>query len=503
MNLQHELKTYFGYTSFRNSQETIIRSLLQKKDVLAVMATGSGKSICYQLPAYLQPGLTVVISPLLSLMENQMQEMQQKQMKQVDMYNSFLTYSEKEDVLRKLPELKILFISPESLQLDKVKRALGSAEVSLLAVDEAHCISQWGHEFRTDYLKIKETRKEIGNPPVLAVTATAAPGVQEDIIGQLEMKEPLVVKESTNRPNISIHVKKTISDEEKNNELLQAVNRSPDPGMIYFSSRTAAEKTSEYIITNTNKRVSAYHGGMLQQDRILVQQQFLRDELDVVCCTNAFGMGINKPDVRYIIHYHYPKDLESYVQEIGRAGRDGKKSSALLLYKEDDIYLPRFFIEMEFPAEEEIDRLVSRILADPEAPESRWEELARYSGWEENHLRFFLHYYREWKKKPGSSLPNKIKEVKERRTIWKQQKLLSMEKWLQEAACRRCALLVYFGEILKEKPEQCCDLCGADWVIPAPNQSRKKDEIFEFSWKKRLEELLTASTSRSEKGEKD
>lgn len=502
MNLQYELKKHFGYDSFRNSQETIIRSLLQKEDVLAIMATGSGKSVCYQLPAYLQPGLTVVVSPLLSLMENQMQEMQQKRMKKVDMYNSFLSFSEKENVLRNLSALKLLFISPESLQLDKVKRALGSVTVSLLAVDEAHCISQWGHEFRTDYLKIKEIRKEIGSPTVLAVTATAAPSVQEDIVNQLEMKNPLIVKESTNRPSISIHVKKTNSDEEKNNELLRTINHSPDPGMVYFSSRAAAEQMSAFLEINTNKRVSAYHGGMLQEDRILVQQQFLQDELDVVCCTNAFGMGINKPDVRYVIHYHYPKDLESYVQEIGRAGRDGKRSSALLLYKEDDIYLPRFFIEMEFPAEEEIDWLVSHITEVPEISENRLEESALNRGWEENHIRFFLHYYREWKKNPGGQLADKIKEVKQRRTIWKQQKLHSMEEWLLETACRREALLHYFGETLQEKPEHCCDLCQAHWVAPDTVQKREKRKVFELSWKQRLEDLLLTTESGSAKGEK-
>ncbi|SFL98575.1 RecQ family ATP-dependent DNA helicase [Salibacterium qingdaonense] len=480
------LEKHFGHTTFKEGQRQIIEAVINGEDVFAMLATGSGKSLCYQFPALWKKGTAIIVSPLLSLMENQVQELKQSGIRQAAAYNSFLSPPEKEHILRHLADYKIVYISPESLQHPEVASRLEKLNVSLLAVDEAHCISQWGHEFRTDYLRIKEIRRLAGNPPCIALTATASADAKKDIIEKLELTNPLVHCDSVDRPNIYIDVRKKKNEEEKRETLREECSRLPLPGMIYVNSRLKAEELAAFIREENGLKTSAYHGGMSNEDRRLVQQQFLNDEIDVICCTNAFGMGINKPNIRFVIHYHYSKDMESFMQEIGRAGRDGRQSLSLVLYDAADGMLPRRMLEHEFPSEEEI-RMVSH---DPDRPEwttSRFL-LERY-GLEEVHARFLQFYIHKWYQSSRTQpLEDFISSVIQRRMEWKLQKLKQKEYWLhQKDRCRRTALLEVFDEHNKNIVTPCCDVCG-EYTMHVYQQRKERES--ELSWEERLKWIL-------------
>ncbi|SDH39319.1 RecQ family ATP-dependent DNA helicase [Alteribacillus bidgolensis] len=487
--LEHYLYKYFSYTTFKEKQQEIIEEVMTKRNVFAMLATGSGKSLCYQLPALINEGLTIVISPLLALMENQVQELKQKGIKRTAAYNSFLSFKEKKYILSNLSSYKILYISPESIQQHDVLYQLAKQNISLFAVDEAHCISQWGHEFRTDYLKLSNIRDVLGAPPCLALTASAAPEVQNDILQQLQLKDPVIFCDSIDRRNISIEVVPASNEEEKKKVLIDFLNVLPMPGMVYVSSRKKAEKLSIMIKEETALTAFSYHGGMTQEDRNLIQQQFLEGETNVICCTNAFGMGINKPDIRFVLHYNYPKDLESYIQEIGRAGRDGFPSTAILLRSNEDKIFPRRLIENEFPAENQINE--ASIEIEKNAQQKCSEQfLMERCGFEETHARFFTHYWNEW-----HNHSHKLNEVKEyilkiidKRKGWKFTKLKQMEEWIwNDDTCRRKRLLEYFGEKQLTKPEQCCGICGAD---PLKKERHIKKPSKNMTWKDRLASLF-------------
>lgn len=482
--LERALERYFSYPSFQPYQKEIISSVLSKKDVFAMLHTGAGKSLCYQLPAMMLEGLTVVISPLLSLMENQVQELKMRGLKRVAAYNSFLSYREKQHILAHLNEYKLLYISPESLQKKEVYERLQQVKIALFAVDEAHCISQWGHEFRTDYLKLGEMRMLLGSPPCLALTATATPIVQTDIIKALKMKAPQLVVATVDRKNISYEVVLAHSKEEKEATLLKRLLNTPFPGMIYTGTRKVAEELSSLLKQHTELRVAAYHGGMTKEDRQFIQQQFLEGSLDVITCTNAFGMGINKKDVRFVFHYDVPKDIESYVQETGRAGRDGKASKALLLYRKEDMTLPRQMIESEFPEEEEI-RIVTDMLSIGMEKEEVQAMLEEKTSMEETHLRLLAFYWEKWQENRTTSFESYVTAHITKRKNQKLKKLTEMYHWMTTNTCRREALLSYFGESLTDKIRVCCDICGIKRV---PHYERKEEttEKRDWDWKNQL-----------------
>ncbi|SFE33280.1 RecQ family ATP-dependent DNA helicase [Alteribacillus iranensis] len=488
--LESYLYEYFGYPSFRTYQREIITSVLDGKDVLAMLPTGTGKSLCYQLPALICSGLSVVISPLLSLMDNQVQELKWAGFKKVAAYNSFLSYQEKRYILRNMKKYKLLFISPESIQQDVVLEELRKQQIDLFAVDEAHCISQWGHEFRTDYLKLGRVRELLGNPPCLALTATAAPTIQTDINNKLQLQEPVLFYESIDRTNISLEVVDTDSERNKKETVVHYIKQLPKPGIIYASSRRKTEELARLINEKTESHAYSYHGGMSAEDRQLIQQQFISGDIDVMCCTNAFGMGINKSNIRFIIHYHYPKDIESYVQEIGRAGRDGLPSSAILLYTEGDGILPRQVIELEFPDTPHIEAAITR-MDDKESDYTLEKRLIDECGWEEQHARFFVYYWKEWRLLENSDLKASeyIASIAEKRKQWKRGKLKQMEEWLHNATvCRREKLLHCFEETLTKRPERCCDICGTAELPAGQRMERKKQESLD--WKARLHKLF-------------
>lgn len=337
------LKKYFGYDSFRPNQEEIIRNVLQGRDVLVLMPTGGGKSLCYQIPALMLEGTTVVISPLLSLMKDQVDALVESGIYAAAL-NSNNTDEEnltiRQDCIR--GKVKILYISPERLMAE-IPFLSRYVRVALFAVDEAHCISQWGHDFRPEYTQLGILHHEFAHVPVMALTATADKVTREDIQKQLNLVDPCIFISSFDRPNLSLEVRRGYRMREKHLAILNFISRRPDQsGIIYCMSRKNTE-TVAAMLQEHDINVAVYHAGLSTEERARTQEAFLNDHVQIVCATVAFGMGINKSNVRFVIHYNLPKSIECFYQEIGRAGRDGMPSDTLLFYSFGDLaQLTRF-----------------------------------------------------------------------------------------------------------------------------------------------------------------
>ncbi|ULQ61174.1 DNA helicase RecQ [Brucepastera parasyntrophica] len=343
------LKTVFGYDSFRPLQEEIIEGILEKRDTLAVMPTGGGKSVCYQIPALLFPGLTVVVSPLIALMQDQVSALALAGVEALFL-NSALdweTYRSNMAHVRS-GKIKLLFAAPETLMTNRLQELLFSVRVDCIAIDEAHCISEWGHDFRPEYRRIAEIRELFPDAVCLALTATATPQVCADIKKTLKMESPAVFTASFNRTNIFLDVKPRQKPLAQVLEFLE--DHQGESGIIYCFSRKQVDSLTAEL---RGRRISAlpYHAGLSDEERTANQAQFIQDDVQIMIATVAFGMGINKPNVRFVIHFDLPKSLEQYYQEVGRAGRDGEPAYALLLYSYGDTRKIRFFIEQKPPDE--------------------------------------------------------------------------------------------------------------------------------------------------------
>lgn len=338
MDLRKELKYYFGFDTFKNLQEDIIHNILAGKNTFVLMPTGGGKSLCYQLPALISKGTAIVVSPLIALMKNQVDAIRCHvgNNRVAHFINSSLTKNELEEVKQNLlqGETKLLYVAPESLIKEENIKLLKQIPISFYAIDEAHCISEWGHDFRPEYRRIQEIIPQIALRCIVALTATATPKVQDDILKCLQIPEATVFKSSFNRPNLYYEIREKTDQADK--EIVRYIKTHPeDSGIIYCTSRSTVEKVANLLQTNGIKALP-YHAGMETQIRSETQEAFLNEEIKVIVATIAFGMGIDKPDVRFVIHYNLPKSLESYYQETGRAGRDGKLSTCITFYSEQD-----------------------------------------------------------------------------------------------------------------------------------------------------------------------
>lgn len=384
VDIHQALKSHFGFTSFKGLQEQVVQSIIDKKNTFVIMPTGGGKSLCYQLPAIIQEGTAIVVSPLIALMKNQVDFLRSNFSEPgiAHVLNSSLNKTEikqvKEDITNGIT--KLLYVAPESLTKDEYAEFLRGVTISFLAIDEAHCISEWGHDFRPEYRNLKSIIKKIGDDiPIIALTATATPKVQEDILKNLNIPDAQVFKASFNRPNLYYEVRPKTANIDA--DIIRFVKQNEGKsGIIYCLSRKRVEELTQILQVNGIKAIP-YHAGLDPKTRVKNQDMFLMEEADVVVATIAFGMGIDKPDVRYVIHNDIPKSLESYYQETGRAGRDGGEGHCLAFYAYKDIEKLEKFMSGKPVAEQEIGHaLLQEVIAFAETSMSRRKFLLHYFG---------------------------------------------------------------------------------------------------------------------------
>lgn len=364
MSPSEVLKEYWGYDGFRPMQEKIITAALEGKDVLAIMPTGGGKSICFQVPGLMRDGITLVVTPLIALMKDQVQNLNDRGVRALAIHAG-MSRHEVDLALNNAAygDYKFLYLSPERLGTQLFRSYIDVLDVSFIVVDEAHCISQWGYDFRPDYLRIGELRERI-DAPVIAVTATATPSVAQDIMGRLGFKEKLLLKSGFERPNLSYIVRQV---EDKYSQILNVCNGVPGTGIVYARNRRKCEELSEFLKAQ-GVSASFYHAGLGGQARAERQAAWKSGAVRVMVCTNAFGMGIDKPDVRFVVHYDLPESPEAYFQEAGRAGRDGKRSFAVQLWNSVDVRRAKQIEDVSFPSLEYIEDVYQKLHAFFEIP---------------------------------------------------------------------------------------------------------------------------------------
>jgi ATP-dependent DNA helicase RecQ len=352
------LQDYWHYSSFRGEQEQIIHSVLEKKDTLALLPTGGGKSLCFQVPALITEGLCLVISPLIALMKDQVENLRKRNIPALALHSGMNFYEVKQTLYEASSgDYKFLYLSPERLHTKLFKEFLHALNIGLIAVDEAHCISQWGYDFRPSYLRIIELREELDDVPVIALTASATPKVQEDIVLKLKMKDCNIFHQSFERANLSYSAFKVDS---KINKVIEVLKNVPGSSVVYCRNRRQTQNVAQ-LLRLQQFSAEHYHAGLTQEDRSRKQEEWISGKTRVIVCTNAFGMGIDKPDVRTVIHYDIPDCLENYYQEAGRTGRDGNKAYAVAVYQEQDVEELTLLPEVKFPSITDIKKVYQSI----------------------------------------------------------------------------------------------------------------------------------------------
>ncbi|MEQ6356753.1 ATP-dependent DNA helicase RecQ [Lysinibacillus sp. M3] len=477
MELEQTLAKYFGYTTFRPGQKEVIEAILEKKDVIALLPTGMGKSLCYQLPGYILQKPILIVSPLLSLMQDQVEELKRFGEKRVVALNSFLTVSEKRYALHFLEQFRFIFTSPEMLLQQQVQDKLSQMQLGLIVVDEAHCISQWGFDFRPDYLRIGQWFSQVNRPPVLALSATATNKVVNDIRETLSLDTPFEFLYNVDRPNI--HLGRVVFEDraDKVHWIMQHVKETAGPGILYMSSRKRAEQYSEALI-QAGIRAAAYHAGYIAEDRQFIQQQFIDGELDWIVATNAFGMGINKSDIRQVIHETMPANVENYMQEIGRAGRDGQPALAILLYSDGDEELAKFVVTGDLPTVGHVDRY-QELLNQQVHP----SQMLKNGELSETAFRVLDYWLQQ-------ETMEQVKVRLNHLALEKYHAVDKMHKMTQTKDCIRTKLVGYFGQKLLKKPENCCENCGIHYDEINKVRLAEEKKIEMIPWESRLKQLL-------------
>ncbi|WKA53382.1 RecQ family ATP-dependent DNA helicase [Planococcus shixiaomingii] len=473
MELEKLLYTTYGFNSFRPGQREVIEEVLKGNNVIALLPTGMGKSMCYQLPAHLLPGSVLIVSPLLSLMQDQVAQLKKMGEKSVVAINSFLKPEDKEKIWSSLGQYRFIFISPEMLVQPFVKKQLQRISISLLVADEAHCISQWGFDFRPDYLRIAEIIPLLNNPQVLALTATATSKVTNEIKKYLNMQNPFVYTHPMDRKNLVYDVKRFEEPRQKVEWLKEFVNHFEGPGIIYAGTRNKAQQLAAEL-TACGVSASFYHGGMEHQDRIFVQQQFQNGELEWVCSTNAFGMGVHIPNIRHVIHFQLPTSIEGYVQEVGRAGRDGKPALASLLYADGDEGLLQSLVMDELPTKREIETVYAN---HEDAIRLVEQGIVR-----ETALRVITYWQSQL---PLEGTLRQMEELQNEK-IKQAEKI---RKLVNIQGCIRQYISECFEQQLLEKPANCCINDGIEYSAFQKRAAQKRKES-STSWKDRLNALL-------------
>jgi len=504
------LKEKFHFSGFRKWQEEIIDTLLDRHDVVVVMPTGSGKSLCYQLPALLLDGVTLVISPLIALMKDQVDGLVQNQVS-ATFINSALTPSEQGQRLREIQQggFKLVYIAPERFRNPGFMEGIRSCRVSLFAVDEAHCVSEWGHDFRPDYLRLKGVVEKLGHPPVAALTATATPDVRRDIVTQLGLRQPVTFVAGFDRPNLRFQVKMAEGDGSKIDAILRLLEKEAARGIIYAATRKNVETVARALQSHGYK-VGSYHAGMEMEARKFVQDRFMEGTLPVVAATNAFGMGIDKADLRFVVHYDIPGSLEAYYQEVGRAGRDGKPATCLLLFNYADTFTQEFFIDGSYPSRGMIERtyevlcgigtdeieMTRKTLAERigraksnEMAVSSCLKILEKAGTIERGLEVVagsMEYRPPFRGRglkilsrlPVSELNINFQEI-ERRSLFERKKLRKMIDYAYTDECLRRSILEYFGDRVTGKSCDNCSNCLEESKTQTFRTFSKKERIVE------------------------
>jgi ATP-dependent DNA helicase RecQ len=478
VNLHAALREKFGFERFNPGQEEVVTRVLSGTDTLAILATGAGKSLCYQLPALLMDGTTVVVSPLIALMKDQIDMLHQLGVHEIVALNSTLSEDQELAAVARVRSgsIKIVFVTPEKLEDDAFVNILREIRVPLFVIDEAHCISQWGHDFRPAYLGLAHVIAALQHPTVLALTATATPAVREDILLQLGIPHVKPIVKGFDRPKLEYEVRRAESEHEKLRLLKDLFRRGEleGTGIIYTATIKNALEVQEYLGESLGIPAAVYHSKLQKRDRIAVHNLFMNEEIRAVVATNAFGLGIDKPNIRFVVHYDLPGSIEAYTQEAGRAGRDGNASRCILLYRMSDTRVQNYFLTGKYPAVEEVQKVYATLdFFGAQADGVSLTDLRRISQLPLTKLKVILALL----KKAGFIVASmrakyKLSEQAKRnpelvlnlhnyetKKAYDQSKLAMMLQYCETASCRRKFILNYFGEEFEAQNCDACDNC--------------------------------------------
>lgn len=477
LNLDQALSDRFGFTTFQAGQREVIERVMRGESTLAILATGAGKSLCYQLPALLLEGTTIVVSPLIALMKDQIDMLSERGITEIAFFNSSLSDEQEARARERVRSgsIKILFVTPEKLEDDQFLKILRTLHVPLFVVDEAHCVSAWGHDFRPAYLGLGSVIHALNSPTILALTATATPAVREDILTQLGMPLAKPIVRGFDRPNLRYEVFRADSDADKLKRLKTLfAEGNPGPGIIYTATIKNAEDVQRALRDAVATPIALYHSKLKKHDRVAVHELFMNETVRIVVATNAFGLGIDKPNIRFVIHYDLPGSIEAYTQEAGRAGRDGNLSRCILLYRMSDTRVQTYFLTGKYPGVEDVQKVYGTLeyfatqndgvsLTDlrkiSQLPLTKLKvvlALLRKSGFIFMPTRSRYALSEEARRNPDLVLNLTNYTTKK---AYDQSKLAMMLQYAESSDCRRRFVLNYFGEDYERPNCGACDSC--------------------------------------------